>query len=183
MLNAEDLSEDFNLKTDDMETMRNTSKFGSFLGPIREKKYNVECAHREKEVKKAEKLHYETLNYREDLLDGSKEQSIAFLYKQHCVQHFASSSHQFVPSNHHTKKAFLNAREKRWKEQEFEERFRRRAARDDCERKVLRLESSSGRTFYDLLGVKHAASSKEIQQAFRRMSRKYHPDKCKVCIF
>jgi curved DNA-binding protein len=32
------------------------------------------------------------------------------------------------------------------------------------------------RDYYDVLGVSRSASSEEIQQSFRKLARRYHPD-------
>src|SRR2546425_5745199 len=36
--------------------------------------------------------------------------------------------------------------------------------------------TTSKQDYYDVLGVSHKASQKEIRQAYRKLARKYHPD-------
>jgi DnaJ-related protein SCJ1 len=39
------------------------------------------------------------------------------------------------------------------------------------------LEAEAGRDFYKVLGIKRTANAKDIKRAYRKLSRKYHPDK------
>ena len=34
----------------------------------------------------------------------------------------------------------------------------------------------ASRSYYDILGVKRTASTDEIQQAYRKLARRWHPD-------
>lgn len=44
---------------------------------------------------------------------------------------------------------------------------------------LLAARAAAGRSFYDVLRVGEDASERQIKRAFRKLSLKFHPDKCR----
>lgn len=42
---------------------------------------------------------------------------------------------------------------------------------------IVLVESKTGKSYYDILGVKKTDSTNTIKKAFRQLAMKYHPDK------
>ena len=136
VLNTNDLKQDIEITDTEVETMRNTSRYYSILKKKRESMNSQKSVDLKKKAKKAETIHYETMDYKESLLVEDKKKSLAYLFKFNDV---LTSTINF--DHNKKKKQFLNWRLEKYKKIVIEEKIKREAAkRNIIDRSEVKLE-------------------------------------------
>ncbi|KAL7580899.1 hypothetical protein ACA910_001168 [Epithemia clementina (nom. ined.)] len=180
VLNVTLLEKDIGISLEEIDEMRRTRKFYSFLHAKREEFDGKKLKEEERRVKKAETMHYRTVAFKDALLRGTASPSVLVSFLNE-INGVPCSQKAFGTTN--VKERFL---------QEREQRIRAHFTRDHDARKrtnKLLLEYNLNpadnvavfyreeSTHYDVLGVGCDASTKEIRSKFLALSKIFHPDK------
>lgn len=170
------------------------SKVYARLDPKRLMQYADTLNERKVAVNKAERLHYEAIDYKQCALNEKRKDAIAYLEKWNGVK-------SITPNLRVTKDFFVAEKLKRIVKQEEAEKSKRSEAKskddpisheieedeffdasDSLEEDEVPIVNEDS-THYDILGVPSNASVKEIKKAYRQKGFKYHPDKNNVSTF
>ena len=169
------------------------SKLWSYLDAERLKSCAEICNKRKRSVEKAEKMHYETIHYKQCALTGNQMDAIAYLEKWNVVAGVKPMSSATA-----TKTVFIEQMLERTmakhQEGEKKKRFEARLCRetmgdpptteenyqffDACDN--MDPPTTVDETHYSVLGVSPTADKREIMSAFRQKSLTCHPDKNNV---
>ena len=178
VLSASQLKADFGITSEDISCMRNTSKLYSFVDEKRRARYGSKCKMRSEEVEKAETCHYETLAYKQALLDGDHRGVEAYLNKLNKVN---KSGVTISNARQHSKRDFIERRKALYRDhQKREKQERNQEEHESSSARLAMLRNGEDLSHYDVLEINDDANHNEIKHAYRRLARKYHPDKGKV---
>ena len=132
VLNADTLEQGpLDIQSCDILTMRNQSKFYTFLDSRRRDSCALDCSHLSDKVSQAKTSHYETVDYKEHLYNGNREKAVKYLKKWNGVlnvSHFPSSSNS-------SREMFLKRKSDRIEKFQSEEIARRKKAKVNAEKK------------------------------------------------
>ena len=176
VLSANQLKADFDITSEDIFYMRNTSKLFSFVDEKRRARYGSKCKMRSEEVEKAETCHYETLAYKQALLDGDHRGVEAYLNKVN------ESGVSLTGTKRHAKRDFVERRKALYRDHQERKRQKRDQNGREANARLGIIRNGDGMSLYDVLEIKDDAGDDEVKCAYRRLARKYHPDKRKVSL-
>ena len=193
VLHAAALQKNMGVTPADIESMRLQSKFYSVLDLKRTDSSAEMCSMRKGAVEKAQKIHYETVYFKQLAIAGKRKEAIAYLEKWNGVADVNLTS----SSDTATKEFFIEQKRKRVVERQEAEKKKRDEARlkkassgnmgdppskeeEEFFDAFDNLETAEGMSHYTILGVSPNAKEKEIMSAFRQKSRSCHPNSCQV---
>ena len=183
------------MEPSDIESMCRESKVYARLDSKRLAQYTDTLKKRKVAVDKVERLHYETIDYKQCALNNKRKEAIPYLEKMNGVK-------STTPNLVKTKASFVAEKLKRIVKQEEVEKTKRFEAKskedlisqesieedeffdasDNLEEDEVPIVNEDS-THYDILGVSPTVTVLEINQAYRQESLKYHPDKNNVSTF
>ena len=185
VLHKKSLLTNLELDPSDIESMCRQSKIYSHLESKRSQQYAETLSQRKAAVEKAEKLHYETIDYKQCALNDERKETIVYLEKWNGLT-------SITPNRVDIKTFLLDEKLKRIaKHQKFERHKRSKAKSKKVEKGIEEDEffdasdnleedaptMNEDGTYYGVLGVPPNATLSEIAQAYRQESLKWHPDR------
>jgi hypothetical protein len=130
-------------------------------------------------MKAAETKHYNTMDFKSHLLNGDRVQALWCLYRAAGIEASCPLQPGVQQGQSHSRDAFVKERKNRCKSRQRTEREMRKKATKECYDNALLLTNGKAKdtTHYGLLGVTQNATRADIEKAFRKMARKFHPDR------
>lgn len=182
IINAADLLEDFFISRDKITNIKQSGEIYSSLHNMRLANTEQTIQSRLKEVETRESMHYRTLACMDAVICGKKDDVLSFFEELNGL----SKGGAFENNNKKVKKKHQRESSLRVISNEDKlKRFSKISVYSDDEkmklemarvRKMMKQEDSN---HYEIIGIPKESSQYQIKNAIQKLSKLFHPDKCR----
>ena len=165
------------MKDDDIENVKNGGRLHKDLDKFRQCRAQRDFDKQKACVEDAEDLHYRTLACKEAMENGTNQKVVQFFEELNHLSNdgaFAGEGKKLKEEIHAKRQLRL---EKHFRADQEKRLLRLEASQEQTEKARVR-EALGGDCPYDLLGIPQEASPAQVNRAYRRISRLFHPDRC-----